>query len=222
MKYDRNDFSLDDLISFGEDNDHGNCSYFRYYTQTDRPELQILRLDEHLLLRHTDKFETRYNLSADQQQRDGVDQRLLLGSARFRHQLFESLVTTGTVGGDVFEIPGDFESQGAFVDGGLAYSKLVPLGTLEAGLNLWSNTQHNGERGEDISVVDQSATFDDPLPIIIPRRNVVPGSLVVIIFRVDFRPTRRGSTTSLMYYPDRVEITRIIGRRHLQQRNGPG
>lgn len=210
VKYDRNDFSLDDLISFGEDNDHELRSYFRYYTQTDRPELQILRLDEHLLLRHTDKLETRYNLSADQQQREGVEQRLLLGSARMRHQLFESLVTTGTVGGDVFEIPGDFESQGAFVDGGLAYSKLVPLGRLEAGLNLGLNTQHNGERGEDISVVDQSATFDDPLPIIIPRRNVVPGSLVVT--GPGGLPTyQEGIDYIATYYPDRVEITRIIG-----------
>ncbi|MEX2218758.1 MAG: hypothetical protein WD749_08350 [Phycisphaerales bacterium] len=209
-RFDRHDGTLSHLVEFGGRHRSDLRSTLRFYDQSGRFDQQILRLDERLVLRHTDRFETRYDATLERQERAGAEQRLARGAASLRHRLFESLVSTAGVGAQRFESEGGFTSDTLFVTGALQYTKRAPRGRLDAAVGATYDTQRSSERGEPVSILGETHIFSDPLPITLSRRNVVPGSVVV-------RPPSgfpvfvEGIDYELRVFPDRVEIRPIPG-----------
>lgn len=208
--YQRHHLQLTDVQNFGEKGQHELRSYFRFYDQNGRFQQRMLRLDEQLLLAHTDRLETRYNLSWDRQSRFDGDQDTLQGSATIKHKLFDSLTSTGTIGARRFGDETDFTSNEWFTSGTLDYTKKVARGRLDLGLGASYNAQDNSERGSPISVLDESHIATDPAPITLSRRNVVVGS-VVVTGPAGFPTYQEGIDYIVDYFPDRVEIRPILG-----------
>ncbi|HEX2839371.1 MAG TPA: hypothetical protein VHN77_14735 [Phycisphaerales bacterium] len=209
--YQRHNLQLTDVYTFGDEKLSELRSYLRYYDQSGRFPLRLLRWDERLLLTHTRRLETRYNFSAERQTFADSDQDHFDASAHIKHRLFESLVSTGTVGTRRFEDSSDFTSTEWYVNGELEYTKKVPGGRLDVTVGASFNAQDNSERGSTIRVLDESQTFNDPFPIVISRPRVVPGSIEVT-GATGFPIYQEGFHYTVQFFPDRVEIRIILGR----------
>lgn len=209
--YDRHDATLTHTLRFGPEDKHDLRSMLRLYDQSGRYAGSVVRLDEQLTLRHTEDLESRYNLIAETQDRGGSDQQLIAGNAQVRHQLYDSLTSTATVGGDHLSLADDdFTSDGYFVAGTLDYVKRVPYGLLEASSSVGYDRQENSDRGDTLSVVNQPAIFIDPLPIILNRRNIVPSSILVT-GAAGIPVFQEGLDYDVRDFPDRVELRRVVG-----------
>lgn len=204
--FDRHDGSVVHTLNFGDSNEHSLRSSLRVFDETGFYQQSTVRLDEQLNLQHSDRLSSRYNFTLMDEDYGGTQQRQAIGSAMVRHRLFDSLTTTGTVGGYRLEIPDEFTSDSGFVSLAFDYLKKVPYGRLEANATGGYVRQVNGERGTSLSVHDVPKTFTDPQPIVIDQRNIVPGS--VSITDLSHFPFSAPTDYTVAYFPDRIEITR--------------
>lgn len=205
--FDRHDANIVHTLTFGpEAIGHELRSSLRIYDQGGQFRQQNARLDELLVLRHTDRLETRYSATVDDQTRAGQDQQLYRGEVSIRYRLFESLVSSASAGAQRLAAPDNFTSDDAFVSGHLDYTKRVPLGRLNASAGIAYNAQDNSTRGSPLSITRDARVFDDPFPIVLPRRNIVQGS-IVLLPPLGFLPYREGIDYTVRYFPDRVEIS---------------
>ncbi len=208
--FDRNDLMLTDTHTFGGDKRHQLRSFLRYYDQTGIADQRTLRWDEQLQLHHSERLDTYYNLSTERREIQGVEQWLVRGDTSVRHKLFDSLISTARVGGQTISFD-DFQSDEWFISGNLDYTKEVPYGRLDLSVGGGYTAQSNSERGTPIDVLDEPHIFNDPFPIVISRRQVVPGS-VSVSAAGGFPVYTDGFDYTVQYFPDRAEIQPIIGR----------
>ncbi len=208
--FDRHDGTITHNLGFGSENRNTLRSSLRYYSQSGNLDQKFVRLDERLVLHHTDNFQTQYDLTFLRQENSGNTQNLVRGNASLIHQLFESLTTTASVGGSHIEIPGDFSSDELFVNLVLDYVKRVPFGRVEASLGGAFNRQNNSDRGSTISTINEPHTFRDPFPVTISRRNILANSVVVTEVG-GLRVFQRGDDYTLDAFQDRVELRRVVG-----------
>ncbi|MCL4197167.1 MAG: porin [Phycisphaerales bacterium] len=184
-------------------------SRIRWFEQTGDEPFRRITIDESLRLRHTDRFQTRYDVFYESREREDSNQDFLRGNFNLRHRLFESLVTTANLGASTLDVDG-FTSNEYFGDIALDYTKKVPLGLLSATVSASHNIRDDGPRGELLRIFDDARTFSDPAPIIIARQNILPGSIVItdlsgLIFYDE------GLDYTVDAFVDRVEIRRVIG-----------
>ncbi|MEK6704028.1 MAG: hypothetical protein AABZ53_17360 [Planctomycetota bacterium] len=209
--YNRHDASLVHLYTFGgEARPHELRTTLRKFDQDGKRPQERVRFDELLTLRHSDRLETRYDLSVDRQTTRGEPQQLTRGEASIKYRLFESLTSTGSAGVQHLSAPGGFISDDVFVNGALDYTKEVPLGRLDASVGIGFNAQSNGERGSTIRVVNEAYTFTDAFAIVLPRRNIVPGSVQVSPV-AGFPLYQEGVDYRLDVFADHAEIRGIVG-----------
>lgn len=208
--FDRNDASLTHNWRFGTDGKNNLRSYLAYFDRAGDFAEDRLRWDERLDLRHTHSLTSLWSTSVETQNRGSQQQDFYAASGQVRHQLFESLTTIVQSGVTRLEIDDGFTSDQASIDGTWAYTKKVPKGRLDATVNLGFDTRDNSERGQPVNITDQSATFTDPAPIILPQRNIVSGSILVTdVFGA--RIFIEGIDYTIRVLPDRVELRRVIG-----------
>jgi len=204
--YDRHDANIVHTWAFGgELRPHELRSSLRLTDQSGRFDQRSLRLDELLVLHHSDRLETRYALTLDQETRGGAEQRLYRGEASIRHRLFESLVSSATIGGQRVESPDNAWSDDLFASGVLDYTKKVPLGRFNAAAGVSYNAQHNSERGSTLAVLNEPRVFNDPFPIALSRRNIEPASIVVTPVS-GFPVYLEGIDYTVQVFPDRAEL----------------
>lgn len=208
--FDRHDGTITHNLGFGEENRNSLRSSLRYYSQSGNLDQKFVRLDERMVLRHTDNLQTQYDLTFLRQENSGNTQNLVRGNASLIHHLFESLTTTASVGGIHIEVPGDFSSDELFTNLVLDYVKRVPYGRIEVNLGAAFNRQNNSERGSTLSAINEPHTFRDPFPVTISRRNIVPSSVVVTNLG-GLRVFQRGDDYTLDAFQDRVELRRVVG-----------
>jgi len=209
--YDRRDGNLVHTFTFGEDARPDELrSSLRFYDQTGRQAQTRIRWDEALTLRHTDRLESRYNLTVDNLEVRGDAQQLARLEASIKHRLFDSLTSIGTIGGQHLSGPTDFSSDNLFVSGQLDYTKLVPYGRLDVAAGVTFDAQQNSARGSTVSIIDELYTYTDGFPIIISRRNIVPGSIIITPV-AGFPVFVEGLDYRVSYFTDRVEIRGIVG-----------
>lgn len=202
--YDTHDGNFVHTLNFGEENLDQLRSSLRFYSQTGEADTTDARWDEFLILRHNEHLETRYNFSADDQSARGQSQRLLRGDAQIRHWLFDSLISSATVGGGTFDAD-NATTDDMFILGSLDYTKKVYMGRIDSSVSAGYNAQSNSPRGGDVNIVNESHVFNDPFPIILSRRNIVPGS-IVITGATGFPTYQEGSDYTVQYFPDRAEV----------------
>ncbi len=203
---DRHDANIVHTVDFGPESlRHELRSSLRIYDQSGQFDQNDTRLDELLVLRHTERLETRYSATLDEQTHSGQAQRFYRGEASVRHRLYQSLVSTASVGAQRLAAPENFTSDDTFGSGQLDYTKKVPMGRFNASGGISYNAQDNSSRGSPLSVFNDPHTFTDPQPIVLSRRNITQGS-VVVLPTAGFPPYVEGIDYTLRYFPDRVEI----------------
>jgi hypothetical protein len=210
--YDRHDLNLVHTYAFGGEEYKRNelRSSLHYYDQSGRQAQRDLRWDELLTLRHSERLDTRYSVTVDSREVRGDTQELSRAEASIRHRLYESLVSVGTIGAQRLSGVDGFTSDDVYVRGDLDYTKRVPLGRFDAAVGGTLNSQSNSERGSTIRVVDEAYTYIDGFPIVIARRNVVAGSIVVTPV-AGFPVYQEGSDYRVAVFADRTEIRGIVG-----------
>lgn len=207
----RHDLLLTDEVRFGEDEKSSLRSNLHFRDESGRFALQSIRLTERLRLWHSQRFETQYDYNFSQQKRPGGSQQQHRISARFRHLLFDSLITHGDIGASTLHLPDEpFRTDEFFGGLDLTYTKIVPYGVLRATLDGRLNWQDNSDRGSDLLVADQSRTFDAAGLIVLERQNIVASSIVVTDVTGIIIYTE-GFDYVVDAFPDRVEIHRILG-----------
>ncbi|MCL4222263.1 MAG: hypothetical protein KJZ65_12935 [Phycisphaerales bacterium] len=209
--YDRHDATITHTLRFGPEDRHSLRSSLRIYDQSGDYAQSTYRLDEILRLRHTDRFETRYDLTGEQRTTGGRDQNRYRLSGLARHKLFDSLVTTFSLGASQTTMPDEnFTSDEYFTTLNFDYVKRVPYGQFNAGLGLNLDNIKNSDRGDTIPFRDERVTFNDPLPVIIARRNIVPESVLVTNLAGTYVYVE-GLDYTLSAFPDRIELRRVVG-----------
>jgi len=195
---------------FGEKDEHDLRSSLLVREQTGDFEESTLRLNEALTLNHSDTLRTRYNLTLEDREVSGQVQRLAQGRATIRHELFDSLVTTASIGASRVDLPNDNftrdEYDGAF---GLEYTKRVPFGRLDASAALAGLRVDESERGSIIRIFDAPRVLNSGVPALLIGNTILEDSIVISdlsgsIFYVD------GLDYSSTAFTDRVELLRII------------
>lgn len=208
--YDRNDGTFTHTVDFGPEMRDNLRSTARIYTQTGLVPQDTYRLDEQLRLYHSDRLDSHYDATIEDRTIQGQEQQFLRGVAGVRHRLFDSLTSTGSIGVNRLDVQDVFTSDGMFVTAGLDYTKKVPLGRLDASMSLVFDTQDNSERGSSLTVVNEPHTFNDPFPLTIARRNIVESS-VRVTAASGFPEYQEGPDYTMQWFPDRVELTRVVG-----------
>lgn len=209
--YGRHDASLVHTYTFDDEARPDELrSSLRVFDQSGLQSQDHVRWDELLTLRHTDRLETRYSAVLDSLTIRGQEQQLSRGEASVRYRLFDSLTSVGALGGQHLDAPGGFTSDDLFANGSLDYTKKVPKGRLDAALGAGFNAQSNSERGSALSVSNEAYTFTDAFPVILPRRNIVAGSIVVTP-PGGFPVYQEGLDYTVQVFPDHAEIRGVVG-----------
>lgn len=209
--YNRHDANLVHTYSFGGDaKSHELRSSVRLYNQSGKQTQDHLRWDETLTLRHSDRFETRYNLAVDSLSIRNEEQRMTRGDASAKYRLFDSLTSVGSIGAQRLDARGGATSTDLFINGHLDYTKQVPLGRLDAAVGGSFNTQNNSERGDSLHISNESYTFSDGFPIILPRRNIIIGSIIITPVS-GFPAYQEGVDYTVSTFSDHGEIRGVVG-----------
>ena len=207
--FNTHDATLSYNHDFGDKKQNTLYSTLQYRNQSGDFALEQFRFDNFLRLRHTDRFETEYTYAYSQYDIDPSERTTHRGTAKFRHRLYDSLVTTGQVGAELNDF-GDAGAQGQIYLGSLSfdYTKKAPLGRFSADLTLAANYQLDDARTETLFIVDERHTFTDPRGIVLTRQRIAPNSIRVTDLAgiVTFRP---GIDYDVIPFDTRTEIRRI-------------
>ncbi|MHC5005317.1 MAG: hypothetical protein ACYTJ0_19620, partial [Planctomycetota bacterium] len=148
ISFDRHDGNITHTFDFGEDGQNQFRTAFRYFAESGDLNFKVWRLLERVRLQHSKSLRTWYDLSEEHQDQADVKLRRRQAIANLRHQLFDSLTTTGRIGiVDLNIDTDDFQSDEVFTDIVFDYVKRVPLGVLEAGLELRYSEIEETDRG---------------------------------------------------------------------------
>ena len=207
----RQDGVLTHTLDFGKSNRNNLRSDIRFFDETGNFAFQRFRWNEILRLRHTPSLETRYEYIFDRQQRDDLTQTLNRGSARFEHQLYQSLRTIGEVGGsNIDSSDGNFSSQEWFGRLDMEYDKIVPYGRFNATLDLNVNWRNDSSRGGDVLITNEQDSFGQLGIVTLSQRNINTDSIVLTDAN-GLRTFDEGIDYTVRQFADRVEIRLIPG-----------
>jgi hypothetical protein len=207
-----NDANLTYSIDFGPGERNNLSSSLSYLDQGGDFPIERLRWNEFLRLRHTADFETRYQYTFDKQEFSGIGQDRHRGTAGFIHRLYESLTTTGNVGGEFIDYDDGSQTHDLFADVQFDYRKEVPLGVLTAFIGGAFDYQINDVQVTARAVVDAPRTFVDPAPITLIGNNIDPASIVITNSN-GLIMYQEGIDYDVEVFPNRVEIRRVLGGR---------
>jgi hypothetical protein len=207
----RREANLTHTLDFGARQQHQLRSALRLFRESGTSDFRQVRVSERLRFQHADWLATWLDYTFDRLDRDDAQQERQQIEGNVRHQLFESLTTTGRAGAILLDIPTDaFGSDEYFGELFFDYTKRVPLGRFFAGANLRLSRLTESDRGAPIQFLNQAFVFDPAGLIMVDGENIEPGSVVVtdssgvLVFT-------EGVDYTILVLPDRVEIMRIAG-----------
>ncbi|MHC4764158.1 MAG: hypothetical protein ACYTF2_03535, partial [Planctomycetota bacterium] len=211
QSFERIEGNLTHTLDFGDTDQHQLRSVLRLFDLSGDIDHEQFLFTERLRLRPSDDLLTWFDYRFEDLQRSNVEVRSHRGSGNFRHTLYDSLVTSGRLGGIHQDLRNeDFQSDEINGDLRFDYTKRVPLGTLFAGADFNGSRIWQDERGEPLPVLDNAFTFGPSDLIIIFQENVVASSIVI----TDLTGTilySLGVDYTQLVLPDRVEIRRVPG-----------
>ncbi|MHC4995104.1 MAG: hypothetical protein ACYTGQ_08640, partial [Planctomycetota bacterium] len=197
-------------LEFGDQLEKNLRSSLFFYDQTGDFDNTRLRLDETLDIDHSDTLSTQYEYGFSTQEQPNFKQDRHGGSARVRHRLFDSLVTTARAGGSLLDRDDGFTSDEVFARLDLDYNKIVPYGILNAQFGLSIQSFENSEQGVPVQILGELHTFDNFNIIRIIRNNIDPSSIVVRDSAM-IQTFVEGVDYTVRPFIDFVEIEIIIG-----------
>jgi hypothetical protein len=207
--FDRIEANVSHTIDFGFADEHQLRSRVRLFDQSGDRDFQQFLWTERMHLRPSRTLDVYFDTRLEDIDRETVEVRRFDASTNFRHQLFDSLVSTGRLGGTHQDLRGDpFESDEIQANLVFDYTKRVPLGTFFTGVGGSFTRTWQEERGVAVPVPDNAFTFPPSDLIIIFEENVVPSSIEI----TDLTGTifySLGADYLQLVTPDRVEIRRV-------------
>ncbi|MHC4366133.1 MAG: hypothetical protein ACYSW8_00795 [Planctomycetota bacterium] len=179
-KEDRYDLRHD--LLFGDDKQHQFGSYFNFLDQSGDSELEQLRWQERLRLRHSDIFQTYYGFVFDESERPTFKNDRTQFDGGFTYRLFQSLVTTGNIYTSQANLNDDVEVTREGYKLGFDYRKKNPWGTFLANYTVGSLNLEQEGGSTLVNVVDERHPFviTGSLRIQLDRTNVDASSIVVM------------------------------------------
>ena len=223
VRYDADELTLDHKLEFGPDHTHRLDSEVNHLDQTGTIAIKRLRWRENLRLRHTEALQSFYQFEWLDRTRGSrtrntadVDERSLLLSAMLQHELYRSLTSSARVYFRKQSFDPDLDITRIGGNTALSYRKINRWGILHASYNFRAERDEREGGNRSVEIIDESQTFRDPEPIVLPQRNVQTSSIVV---RAQDRVTlyQRGADFSVHAVGDRVEIRRMASGRILDE-----
>ena len=152
---------------------------FDYLDEAGEPALTDTDVRAALNARHTRNFSTDYSLGLQERERDGLKEELTRWEAGFRHQLFESLVTTGRLHGSEEDLSSGLTTtrSGRLLQ--LDYRKGTPWGSLGMGTSFDTAESENKGLTSTSFVTNEAHNLSSALPSILVQRSIVVSSIVV-------------------------------------------
>jgi hypothetical protein len=175
--FDINSTTLSLENDFGEHFQHSLTSTISDWDQTGDFAQQRFRLDEDLLLHHSDQFETFYQYQLENTQYPQVVTTLNRLQAGARSRLFSNFYAVGTVGGLTQDQSGAATGE-YYARLDVDYHHAAPLGLISSTLNL-SLDQQNNQAQNVPAYVTTDATFDSSQQLILPHTGIQQNSIGV-------------------------------------------
>lgn len=199
-------FTIEHDLTFGGRRQHSLRTLIHWQEESGDFARDFFEVGPQLTLQHTDNLQTLYKYQFNRERFEGLDIETHRSDFQLVHQLYSNLTTTVDFFGLHEDVEDDVKTTqyGASVD--WQYNRRNPYGHLYANLALaYDSERARGDDGTRV-VLDEAATFRDPVSILLRNRNVIPGSIVVtdssgrrrLIAGLDFVVTRTGNATRLV------------------------
>ena len=205
-------FIVDQSLEFGDEKQHEYRTLIHWQEETGDFARDFFEIGPQLRIRLTDDLNSYYKYQFNREKYAGLDIETHRADFQLVHQLYSNLTTTFDLFGLYEEVEDDVNTTqyGASVD--WQYNRRNPYGHFYANLSLYYDTEDfDGETGK-LVVLDESATFRDPLPITLRNLDVIDYSIImtdatnrrIFVRGLDYIVTRRRDVT---------QITRLYGGR---------
>ena len=171
--------TLDHELAFGEQKRHTLRTLIHYQEESGDFARDFFEIGPQLTLQHTDNLQTLYKYQFNRERFQGLDIETQRVDWQLIHQVYSNLTTTV----DIFALHEDIEDDVNITQSGGSvdwqYNRKNPYGHFYANLALAYDTEHaSGNDGTRI-VLDEAATFRDPLPVYLRNRDVLRHAIVV-------------------------------------------
>jgi len=208
IRYENHNASLNDAIYFGTQNASSLSSSASVSDQIGNLAYSQIRLDENLRVQHSSDFQTHYDYTLDQSNISGINQLDNELDVGFVHHLFQSLTTTGDVGGSLLNETGGYEVEQIYGKLDFNYRKTVPYGLLMSNLDFGWQWLYSPEGTAETPIINQAETFNNTQPIVLTQPNIDPASIVVL--SSSGVPYLRGTDFNVTSIGNLVQIQRIV------------
>ena len=198
-------WTVEHELGFGERQQHELHTLIHWQEESGDFARDLFEFGPQLTLRHSERFQTSYKYQFNRENYERIRVTQHRGEFQFVHQLYSNLTTTGNVFGLYEKVDDDVETvqYGASID--WQYNRRNPYGHLYSNLAIsFYNENFRGDNCRRL-VLNEAATFRDPIAITLRNRNVVPISVVVTdsgnrrIYRagLDYVAVRQGTWTRI-------------------------
>lgn len=214
FNYDLDDATLSHVLEFGEGNRHRLDSDLYWTDQTGTFSLERFRWRERLRLEHSRTLRTEYQFEAIDRTQGNIsattpiEDRSYHVSALIEHRLYESLISQFTTSFQRQELNEDSRIDRVRAGATFDYRKRNRWGMLLADYQIDFQRQENRVQDQDVRVLQEPHTFNDPNPVTLVNRNIDLGSIVVTDENrlTLFQP---GRDYTVERVGDRVELHRV-------------
>ncbi|MCK4659042.1 MAG: hypothetical protein KAV82_05920 [Phycisphaerae bacterium] len=172
-------FTLEHELEFGGSHQHTFRTLAHWQEESGDFARDFFEIGPQLTLRHSDNLETFYKYQFNRERYEGLDIETQRFDFQLVHRIYENLVTTANLFALYEDVEDDVDTTqyGGSVD--WQYNRKNPYGRFYANLALAYDTQDmKGDSGVRV-VLNESATFRDPLNITLRNRNVIIQSIVL-------------------------------------------
>lgn len=210
VTYDAQTANLIYAVAFGPGNSSTWTTTLDYYNQNGGFSQTRMRGDTALTLHASSTLDLFAEYLVDRSEYEDTGSTLQKVSGGFRHHLWGSLTTTGRVGANFLDDDSGSLNREQYASLAFDYTKNVPMGQVAANLTLQVDRQENDARAEPFHVIDAPYTFNDPTPVTIVNRNIIPSSIMI----TDATHTRvytEGVDYTTLWFPTYVQILRAAG-----------
>jgi len=183
--YDSDELTLSHRWDFGDHHQHRLTSELNYFNQTGTFSILRERWRESLRLTHSEALRSWYELEILDRKQGSlsgvapVKETSYYASGTLEHRLYESLVSQLFGFAQYQDFDQSLKITRLGLQPSLNYRKKNPWGVLLGNYSYRVQTDDRKGSGLNMEVVDESATFRDPEPIILSNINVVLSSIVI-------------------------------------------
>lgn len=172
-------FTIEHEVSFGEDHRNTLRTLIHWQEESGDFARDLFEFGPQLTVQHTNDLQTLYKYQFNRQRYEGSDIQTQRADFQLIHQKYTNLTTTFAAFGLFEDAENDVNTRqfGTSVD--WQYNRKNPLGHFYANLALAYDTEETGSSGGDRIVLDEAATFRDPLPIILRNRDIARFPIIV-------------------------------------------